>query len=261
VGEIYFSSGSLFLWEKNWWDYLDEILLNPAVSGIQILFTPFSDYILLPAQEIIGYIRKHLNIVFHPIFFTEEIAFSHMDEKKIVRLKEIMYKNDIKDIIFHSNHIFRSDQLYISKIRKIFSDFDIIIENMGNNTPYGRSINEIKELLNEYEQLKVVLDIAHLQELNDGVLNWLNDPLISDKIKYIHLSLSTTVKQSFSKKLSKEFNTISHVPAFLNHGYPSSKVKKMLSKYPLIMEGCFAFDTKKETRWLFNETDYLSKWN
>ncbi len=157
----------------------------------------------------------------------EDENFSR-DISKLTRLKE---KFDIKNFVFHT------DEIFSLEIFGKYRDLPISIENMDNRKSFGKTVEDLKLILNKYP-FGLTLDLQHC---------FVNDP---------SMKLAADFQETFKERIV-EYH-ISGFDAQHNH-YPLYKTKQDIIidslKYqdiPIIIESTFdeIGEQKKELKYI-----------
>lgn len=187
------------------------------------------DYILgLPTFDVSGF----LFVSFH----TPAIHYDDNEEThRVLKKLRILHKRiGIKNFIFHADTIYDWNTLYA------YRDLPISIENMDNNKSFGRSVADIKSILDRYD-FGLTLDLQHCF-VNDNSMQLALDfqKEFKDKIVEYHIS-------------GFEANIL-HYPLFnLQQDIIIDSLR--YKNIPIIIESCFdeIGDQKKELAYIQNK--------
>jgi hypothetical protein len=256
--KLYVSSGVFWFWDGPWWDHLRFFERYQNIDGIQILCSVEDESQALPPDSISEYIAKRYEIILHP-FFSNILPFNKnsLIEMRLNYINSWADKFNVKRIIFHSD-LFRSDASSLLLLNNILKEKKILVENTGKRDIYGNCLEHVISHLKMSDDIHLALDIAHLSEVDyEETHRWLINSLIQKRLDCVHVSSHQNGKNRLN--LPAEIASANHIPTFLKPDVVDINHRKLLIKYPLIMEGCLPKGRLGE-KFMMKEIDFLNSW-
>jgi hypothetical protein len=178
---------------------------------------------------------------------TPDFLFTMIDvEQKLSLLSEILERLDVRALIIHAHHL-KDHRLYIKDLfARLLPKTEILVENNGLDDNWGSSVDGLMEIINDCPEFKLCLDICHLKETSKFSLSELvSMPEIRDRIRQIHFSFSSIAAgvDIYAKHGYPEYNP-NHALFSITKEPLSEKTKKIISQYPIVIEGAMIREDK-----------------
>ena len=220
---------------------LNILLRNKRIlsEGVEIFLmpsrlSPFSDFSIKFYK--IFHKFKYKTVHIHE---RKDILLSDGYEYKLSILNNILNKLNVNKIIIHA-HFFQKDRFkkkYI--LNSLLERKTIIIENNGFDNEWGSEINNLTSIFKDCPEFQFCLDLAHIKDFNKYSLSdFYNNHVLYSRLKEIHFSYSTRFCKDdpYEKKGFKGYGPYHALFSILKKS-PSTKTKKFITKYPLVLEG------------------------
>lgn len=167
-------------------------------------------------------------------------------EQKLSLLSEMLERLDIRALIIHAHHL-KDHRLYIKNLfARLLPKTEILVENNGLDNTWGSSINGLMEIFHDCPEFKLCLDICHLKETgNFSLTELISMPEIRDRIRQVHISFSPVKagEDLYAKHGYPEYNP-NHALFSIIKEPLSEKTKKIISQYPIVIEGVMVREDK-----------------
>ena len=232
-----------------------------GVAGVQILCEPAGGAPPLPPADRVRAWRRELAVTVHPTFYGEGFAFTSELDRAFAHLRAWIDETGVRDVVIHANHFARGAADIDAVRTRLGTGTRLLIENVGARANTGRTLEDVRALLEIDRTAAAILDIAHLEEI-DGpsrdVRGWIDDEVLGPRLAMIHVSRSGIARPALRPAPPSAIATADHLPTFLADS-DAPDIRAALARLPLVIEGCLP-PGPEGREWLQREIAFLASW-
>ncbi|MEE9213774.1 MAG: hypothetical protein V3U54_03130 [Thermodesulfobacteriota bacterium] len=230
------------------------------IKGLNIQITLNREFLLttykVVEQELIKKLLNFESVIIH--LHTDQsnkFGRNNFTDQTLSVIKNLfLQSNNIDGLCIHPDLV---DDFSVLE-RFILNDKYMGIEVLDKNVKFGNRFSDIKKILEEYDFLSLVLDTAHIQEMEEEGEPYLKQYIdfFSDRIMEMHVSRSGNYYDM--DKMSKDFKTSHSLLSISNNDIIKTIYKSKVSDANYVLEGVIPYGEYGEGL-LKKEVEYLKK--